>query len=292
VDPTDKLLFGVNIPTSAAPGVDPVASAVSAERLAFDFISSSDHPGGTRPVYETWTMLTWIAASTTRIRVASRVLGVPYRNPAMLAKMAESFARLSSGRLILGLGGGSADDEHRAFGLGVRSPREKTTGLEEAVTIIRGLWSQPGFSFKGEIYSTDAADIEPKPEQPIPIWLGTFAPRSLALTGRLADGWIPSLGYARSDELLSMRQRVLGAAVDAGRDPSEITCVVNAEVVVDGGVKGRDSLVAGSPEEVAERLGAFLDGGFSGLNFMLEGSALAEQMERVGAEVIPQLRAR
>src|SRR5437588_11461413 len=112
---SNGILLGVNIPTSAAAGADPVAAARHAEELGFDFVSSSDHPGGTSPNFETWTMLSWIAATTSRVHVATRVLGVPYRNPAMVAKMAETLARLSRGRLILGLGGGSADDEHRAF---------------------------------------------------------------------------------------------------------------------------------------------------------------------------------
>src|SRR5438067_13237291 len=120
--------FGLSIAPSVLPGTDPVASARMAEGLGFDFVSASDHPCGTDPTYETWTMLSWVAAATTRIRVATRVLGVPYRNPAMVAKMAETFDRLSGGRLILGLGGGSADDEHRAFGLGVRSQQQKSVG--------------------------------------------------------------------------------------------------------------------------------------------------------------------
>src|SRR5947208_12139430 len=100
--------------------------------------------------------------------MASRVLGIPYRAPAMVAKMAETLNRLSGGRLILGLGGGASDDEFRAFGLGVPSPAEKTQGLEEAITIIRGLWSEPAFTYEGRRYHTDAADVEPKPDHRIP----------------------------------------------------------------------------------------------------------------------------
>src|SRR5439155_27087875 len=77
------LLFGLNVSTSAAPGADPVAAARAAEALGFDFVSASDHPAGTQPPYETWTMLAWIAAGTSTIRVATRVLGVPFRSPAM-----------------------------------------------------------------------------------------------------------------------------------------------------------------------------------------------------------------
>src|SRR5207244_12528316 len=110
---------------------------------------SSDHPCGSSPTHETWTLLCFIAAATSRIRIATRVLGVPYRPPPMVAKMAETLQRLSGGRLILGLGGGSADDEHRALGLGVRSPREKVDGLEEAVRIIRGLWTERALTSEG-----------------------------------------------------------------------------------------------------------------------------------------------
>src|SRR5919198_6664926 len=103
--------FGLNISTTADQGADPVGDAKRAEELGFDFVSSSDHPGTSSPNYETWTMLSWIAASTSRIGIATRVLGVPFRPPALLAKMAATLDALSGGRLILGLGGGSGDDE-------------------------------------------------------------------------------------------------------------------------------------------------------------------------------------
>jgi alkanesulfonate monooxygenase SsuD/methylene tetrahydromethanopterin reductase-like flavin-dependent oxidoreductase (luciferase family) len=283
--------FGLNIPTSAGAGADPVAAAVRAEEFGFDFISCSDHPAGINPTYETWTMLCFIAAATSRIRIATRVLGVPYRAPAMVAKMAETLDRLSAGRLILGLGSGSADDEHRAFGLGVRTPRDKTDGLEEAIRIIRGLWSDRSFTFAGRLYQTEAADLEPKPAHHIPIWLGTFAPRALAVTGRYADGWIPSLGYATPDEVVVMRERVLTAARQAGRDPAEITCAYNIEVRVDERADGGEAVVAGAPQAVVSRLQSFVDLGFSAFNFMLSGSDSQEQAARLASEVIPVLRA-
>jgi alkanesulfonate monooxygenase SsuD/methylene tetrahydromethanopterin reductase-like flavin-dependent oxidoreductase (luciferase family) len=282
--------FGLNIPTSVDPATDPVAAAVKAEALGYDFVSSSDHPGGSSPNYETWTTLCFIAAATTRIRVATRVLGVPYRAPAMVAKMAETLDRLSGGRLILGLGGGSGDDEHRAFGLGVRSPRDKTDGLEEAVKIIRGLWTERSFTFAGRLYRTDTAELEPKPQRPIPIWLGTFASRALAVTGRLADGWIPSLGYAPPDEVVVLRERVLEAAEKAGRDPAEITCAYNIEVRVDGGSPSRSAVVSGPPDAVAEQIIGFVELGFSVFNFMLDAEDADEQAERLAGEVIPAVR--
>jgi alkanesulfonate monooxygenase SsuD/methylene tetrahydromethanopterin reductase-like flavin-dependent oxidoreductase (luciferase family) len=285
-----EIRFGVNVSTSAAAGTDPARAARRAEELGFDFVSSSDHPGGSDPSYETWTMLCWMAAATERIHIASRVLGVPFRAPALLAKMAETLDRLSGGRLMLGLGGGSGDEEFRAFGLGVPSPKEKTDGLEEAVTIIRGLWSQADFTFDGRRYSVEGATIEPRPARGIPIWLGTFAPRSLAVTGRLADGWIPSLGYAPPDKVEEMRQRILDAAVAAGRDPSEITCALNVEVRLDEPGES-DSVIAGTADEVAERLLGFVELGFSAFNFMLTAPDEEAQAEQLATEVLPAVRA-
>jgi len=284
------LLFGLNVSPSAAPGADPVALARRAEELGFDFVSASDHPCGDQPTYETWTMLAWIAAHTSRIRVATRVLGMPYRHPPMVAKMAETLDRLSGGRLILGLGGGYSDEEFRAFGLGVPSPRDKVDGLAEAITIIRGLWSQPEFSFAGRRYRTVAAELEPKPGHRIPLWLGTFGDRALAVTGRLADGWIPSLGHASAEQLTAMRRRVLAAASEAGRDPGEITCALNVQVRVDEHARAGQSVLGGPPGAVAGELAGFLRAGFTALNFITAGPA-DEQAERLAREVLPELTA-
>jgi alkanesulfonate monooxygenase SsuD/methylene tetrahydromethanopterin reductase-like flavin-dependent oxidoreductase (luciferase family) len=286
------IVIGLSVSTAAVPGADPVAAARAAEDLGFDFVSASDHLHGRRPTYEPWTMLSWIAAATSRVRVATRVLGVPYRPPAVLAKMAETFDRLSGGRLILGLGGGAVDEEFRAFGLPARSPRDKVDGLEETVRIARGMWSRPGFSFEGRLYRTDGADLEPKPDRRIPIWLGTYGDRALALTGRLADGWIPSLGYAPPERVVAMRERVLAAAVAAGRDPGEITCAYNVGVRVDDrAAAGPDaSVVVGAAGAVTERLLGFSSLGFDAFSLVPVGPGEQEQAERLGREVVPALR--
>jgi alkanesulfonate monooxygenase SsuD/methylene tetrahydromethanopterin reductase-like flavin-dependent oxidoreductase (luciferase family) len=285
------LRFGVDVPTSAAPGADPVAAAQAAERLGFDFVSASDHPCGTRPSFELWTMLTWIAAATTRISVASRVLAVPLRTPAMIAKAAESLDRLSGGRLILGLGGGYADAEFRAFGLPVPTPREKVDGLAEAIGIIRGLWAEPGFSYPGRIYHTEAADLEPKPAHHIPIWLGTYGDRALGVTGRLADGWIPSLGFAAPDRLPAMRERVLAAARAAGRLPQQVTCVLNVSVRVGDRATADPDAVTGPAGQVADELTRLAAVGFTAFNLMPIGLDRDEQLHRLATEVLPAVRA-
>jgi probable F420-dependent oxidoreductase len=285
------LLFGINVSTSAAPGADPLADARRAEELGFDFVSVSDHLHGRDPTHETWTMLSWIAAGTSRIRVASRVLAVPYRNPAVTAKMAATLDRLSGGRLILGMGGGYSDEEFHAFGLGEPSPRDKVDGMEDAIRIARGLWSERSFTFQGRRYRTDRAELEPKPDRRIPIWLGTYGDRALAATGRLADGWIPSLGFALPERVQVMRDRILAAARKAGREPEEITCVYNLEVRVDERADPDPSVVSGPSGAVAERMIGFLDLGFTAMNLMPTGSGQDEQAERLAREVIPEVRA-
>jgi probable F420-dependent oxidoreductase len=285
------LLFGINVSTSAAPGADPLADARKAEELGFDFVSASDHLHGTDPTHETWTMLSWIAAGTSRIRVASRVLAVPYRNPAVTAKMAATLDRLSGGRLILGMGGGYSDEEFRAFGLGEPSPRDKVDGMEDAIRIARGLWSERSFTFQGRRYRTDRAELEPKPERRIPIWLGTYGDRALAATGRLADGWIPSLGFAPPERVPGMRDRILAAARESGREPEEITCVYNLEVRVIERADPDPSVVSGPSGAVAERMIGFLELGFTAMNLMPTGSGQDEQAERLAREVIPEVRA-
>ena len=286
-----QLLLGVDIPAGADRESDPVADARHAERLGFDFVSANDHPEGTQPTHETWTMLTWIAAATSRITVASRVLGVPYRSPAIVAKMAATLDGLSGGRLILGLGGGYSDHEFKALGLRVPTPREKIDGLEEAIRITLGLWSESAFTFEGRYFHTVAAELEPKPSRRIPIWVGTYGPRALAVTGRLADGWIPSFDSAPPERIPAMREIILNTARQAGRNPEEITFAYNIEVRIGAGGTPDPGIVSGSPDEVAERLAALIPLGVGAINLKPVGPDRSSQVEQLGVEVLPVLRA-
>lgn len=278
-----RLIVGVGISTSAAPGADPLAEAVAAEDLGYDFVSASDHPVGL-PTYETPTLLTWIAARTTRIGVATRVLGTPFRRPAMVAKAAESLQRLSGGRLILGLGGGHSDDEIRALGGPVPTPRQKVDGLADAITIMRGAWRGDQFSHDGSEYGVSTLTVAPTPVAPIPIWLGTYGPRALAVTGRLADGWIPSLDYAPPEQIPAMLDRIRAAAVEAGREPTAVRAIYNVPIRLGDGTD--DGAVGGSAADVVERLRGFVELGFTGFNLQ----PAQGQVEAVAHEVLPALR--
>jgi alkanesulfonate monooxygenase SsuD/methylene tetrahydromethanopterin reductase-like flavin-dependent oxidoreductase (luciferase family) len=173
----------------------------------------------------------------------------------------------------------------------VPSPRAKIDGLEEAVRIVRGLWSEAAFSFSGRYHRTDAADLEPKPEHHIPIWLGTQGPRALAVTGRVADGWIPSLYLAPPERIPEMRSTIFTAAEAAGRNPDDIELIYNVEVRVGGRGNLPAHVVAGDAEEVAEYLAGFTRLGFTGMNLMPVGEGFEEQVEQLGRNVVPALRA-
>ncbi|WP_051951872.1 LLM class flavin-dependent oxidoreductase [Actinacidiphila yeochonensis] len=272
-------------------GPDPdqlVEEARHAERLGFDLFAISDHLHGGRPTWEPWTALSFLAAATERITVATDVLGLPYRSPAVLAKMAETLDRLSGGRLVLGLGNGGYDAEFAAFGLAVRTPGQKVAALEEAVRLITSLWRQPSTTFDGRHFTARDARIEPRPEAAIPVWLGTYGPRALAVTGRLADGWLPSLQRMDLERAAELRRQVRDAASGAGRDPDAVTCACNVQVVLDDRSGPRPRAVAGSSEAVAEQLLAVVRAGFT---FPVAfGLDRAEVRERFATEVVPLVR--
>ncbi len=219
-----------------------------------------------------------------------RVLGVPFRAPALVAKAAESLDRLSGGRLLLGLGAGGDDSEFRALGLPVRTPAEKVRGLEETVRIVRGLWSEPSLTHRGTIYHTEDAKLEPKPAHRIPIWLGTFGERALEVTGRVADGWIPSRGYVPDEALPAMRARVIVAAGQAGRDPADLTCALNTQVTVDDRHGRHPDEFTGPPAKIVDSVRRYAGLGFTAFNFIPAGDDPAGQVSRLAAEVLPALR--
>lgn len=281
--------IGINLSTSSDTGNDPAAAAVRAEELGYDFVCVSDHLHGTHPTYETWTMLTWMAAATSRIQVVSNVLGLPYRSPAVLAKMAETLDRLSDGRLVMGLGAGGWDAEFSAFGLPVRTPKEKVDGLEDALRILRGLWREPTFTFHGPVYSVQDAELEPKPVRPVPVWVGGFGPRSLRVIGRLADGWLPSMPVVPPEEVAAKRVVIRDAAEAAGRDPDALTYAYNVTVLLGPGAVD-DRAIGGSPAQVTDRIGELVQAlGLDAVNVSFAGPG-RDQAEVFAADVLPHLR--
>ena len=247
--------FGVFITPEATER--PLRVAALADELGFDVLGIQDHPYQRR-FFDTWTLLAAIAMRTERIRLFPDVANLPLRPPAMLAKAAATLDILSGGRLELGLGAGGFWDAIRAYDGPARTAGESVSALDEAIQVIRLLWSgQHGIKFEGEFYHLRGAHSGPVPAHPVGIWLGARKPRMLSLIGRLADGWVPSYGYLKEPELLEGNGRIDQAAQAAGREPAAIRRVLNAGFMEAGQLVdlvvnvGMDTfLVADEPEEM------------------------------------------
>ena len=221
--------FGVFITPVATE--QPLELARIADDLGFDVLGVQDHPYQRR-FFDTWTLLTAMAMRTEHITVFPDVVNLPLRPPAMLAKAAATLDILSGGRVELGLGAGGFWDAIKAYGGPVRTPGESVSAVEEAIQVIRLLWSgQHGIRFDGKLYPLAGAHSGPVPKHPIGIWIGGYKPRMLSVIGRLADGWVPSLGYLKPPDLLEGNRRIDEAATAAGRDPRSIRRVLNAGFV-------------------------------------------------------------
>jgi len=219
--------FGVFLTPDATQPGRRLELAILADELGFDLIGVQDHPYQRR-FLDTWTLLTAIAMRTKTIQVFPDVANLPLRPPAILAKAAASLDLLSGGRLELGLGAGGAWDAIKAIGGPVRTPGESVAAVEEAIQVIQLMWSgDRNVRFDGKFYQLAGVQTGPKPLHPIGIWLGAYRPRMLALIGRAADGWVPSLGYVQPADLLEGNRRIDEAAAAAGRNPRAIRRLLN-----------------------------------------------------------------
>jgi alkanesulfonate monooxygenase SsuD/methylene tetrahydromethanopterin reductase-like flavin-dependent oxidoreductase (luciferase family) len=202
---------------------------VAADRAGLDLVGVQDHPYQRR-FFDTWTLLAYVAARTERITLLPDVINLPLRQPAVLAKAAASLDVLSGGRVELGLGAGAFWEGVEAMGGPRRTPGESVEALSEAMQIMRSfLDMDQSVRLEGAHYRAAGAKPGPPPLHRIGLWVGAYGPRMLRLTGRLGDGWLPSIGgsYLPQDEVPE-RQRVIDeAARRAGRDPSEIVRAAN-----------------------------------------------------------------
>ena len=172
-----------------------------ADELGFHSVANYDHFYGltdmAAPTHEGWTSLAAMACVVSRARVGCMVTGVTYRHPAVVAKMAVTVDHISGGRLDFGLGAGWHEEEHRGYGLEFPSPGVRVEMLDEALTIIRRLWTEDVVSFEGRHYRLQDALANPKPLQKPhpPIVIGGEKPKMLRVIARHADEWnVPSHG--------------------------------------------------------------------------------------------------
>ena len=228
-------------------GTDPIAVrdyAQAAEELGYDFLVTADHvlgadrerypdligPYGHRAaIHEPLVLFGFLAAVTSRLRLITNVLILPQRQTALVAKQAAEIDLLSGGRLILGVGNGWNHVEYEALGEDFHTRGRR---LDEQVRLIRRLWTQPLVTFEERFHQVRDAGIHPRPERPIPIWMGGMAQRVLERIGRLADGWSPRLVSDDLDHALAdmqrRRERIEAAAREAGRDPSTLALLLRA----------------------------------------------------------------
>ena len=285
------LLFGTFITPLAQPANHAVDLAVIAERAGLDLATFQDHPY--QPAFlDTWTLLAYAASHTQRIHLSGNVLNLPLRQPAVLARSAASLDRLSGGRFELGIGAGGFWDAIAAMGGRRLTPGQSVEALDEAIQIIRAIWNtdeRGGVRINGTYYQVNGAKRGPAPAHTIGIWVGGYKPRMLRLTGRVADGWLPTLSYVPGGpaELAEMNEYIDEGAASAGRDPSKVRRLLN--IAGQFTPSGR-SLLNGPPKQWAEELADIaLTYGISA--FILAADD-AESIELFGAEVVPATRER
>jgi alkanesulfonate monooxygenase SsuD/methylene tetrahydromethanopterin reductase-like flavin-dependent oxidoreductase (luciferase family) len=280
--------FGLFLIPEAATYPDLLRQVEAAERGGLDLIGIQDHPYQRR-FLDAFALIAGLLARTERLRFFPDVANLPLRPPPMLAKAAASLDVMSGGRFELGLGAGAFWEGIAAMGGPLRSPGESVAALEEAIEILRRTWSgERSVTFEGEHYTVRGFHPGPPPAHPIGIWLGAYKPRMLALTGRAADGWVPSLGSSSLETIAEMRRRVDDAATAAGRDPRAIRRVLNVGgTIADGPARAR---LHGPPAHWIETLTGFVSElGFDAFVFWPEDDVL-RQVERFAAEVVPGVR--
>jgi hypothetical protein len=231
-----ELVFG----TFLTPAVDTpdrvIALAQLTEQVGLDLVTFQDHPYQPR-LMDAWTLLSVVAAQTQRVKVSTNVANLPLRHPVVLARSVATLDLITGGRVELGLGAGGFLDAVAANAGPRLTTGQSITALEEAIAIIREVWAPGagGIRLAGKHYTMAGAKRGPAPAHDVSIWLGAYKPRMLALTGRLADGWLPSSGYAGPEELAAMNKLIDEAAVDAGRDPAAVRRLYNISGQFNGG---------------------------------------------------------
>ena len=221
------VLFGANVDPLSQPVGRSLHQATVIDRLGLDLLTIQDHPYQ-HAFDDTWTLLTFLAARTTSVTLVPTVISLPLRPPAVLAKAAATLDRLSGSRVQLGLGAGALWDPIAAMGGPRRQPAEAVAALREAIDVVRAMWSgERSVRVQGDFYGLAGVHPGPAPSRSLGLWLGSYGPRMLALTGASADGWLPSHAYLGLDALPAAVARIDTAAAEAGRDPAALRKVYN-----------------------------------------------------------------
>lgn len=299
-----RFIFWTN---NGQPWDDIVAGACHAEATGWDGVYVVDHfmPNAedtSGPMHEGWTLVSALAALVPRVDIGVLVTGNTYRHPAVLAKMAATADHVSGGRIVLGLGAGWQENEHRAYGIEFSTVKGRLDRLDEACEVITSLFANPTTTFSGEHYQLVDAPLEPKPvRSPLPLLIGGGGEkRTMRIAAKYADRW----NVWGTPDTLRHKNAVLDRhCEDLGRDPSEITRSAQGLLfVMDDEASaakmrerdiGRAALV-GTPDQLVEIVAEYRDAGVDELivpDFTLPaGAAKHEVMDRFIETVGPPLR--
>lgn len=210
-----------------------------ADELGLDLVGLQDHPYQRR-FLDTFMLMPVLLAATEHISVFPDVANLPLRGAAMLAKSAASLDVMFPGRFRLGIGAGGFPEAVAAMGGPRLRPGEAVDAFEEAVHVIRMLWSgERGLRYEGRHHRLAGVHSGPVPVSDIEIWTGAGGPRMLEITGRLCDGWIPSFPRVKPEELASSHRIIDEAARAVGRDPAAVRRVYNLSGTIRPGPVGR-----------------------------------------------------
>jgi F420-dependent oxidoreductase-like protein len=289
-----------------------VEVALLAEQLGFDSIWVYDHFHNVpRPaheaVFECWTTIAAISQRTTRIRLGQMVGCNSYRNPALLAKITATVDVISGGRLDWGIGAGWYENEYRAYGYDFPKPKDRIGMLRETVEIARSMWTEPETTYRGRYYELVRANCDPKPLQSPhpPVWIGGGGEQlTLRVVAKLAD--CSNFG-GKPDEWAHKRDVLRNHCAAVGRDPDAIRMTWSPEVFIrsteaEVAAAGTRSLWAepveswragnlvGTPEQVAEKVAAYVALGCGGFIPWCADYPDTESMELLAREVMPNFR--
>jgi F420-dependent oxidoreductase-like protein len=292
---------------------DVLAAALKAEECGYDAFFRSDHylrmtPGDPLPgPTDAWITLAGLARETSRIRLGTLVSPATFRLPSVLAISVAQVDAMSGGRIELGLGTGWFEAEHRAYAIPFPGVKERFDVFEEQLEIVTGLWTTPvgkTFSFAGGHYTLADSPALPKPVQdPVPLIVGGGGPRRTpTLAARFATEF--NTGFETPEIVAERFERVRATCREIGRDPAELTYSVALETLVgrddaevrrradrvgvDPGERAANGLV-GTPNQVAERIGAYAEAGATRVYLQIWDLADLDHVELVAAEVMPRL---
>jgi len=288
--------------------------ATTAEALGFDGFFRSDHylkmgdgdgqPGPT----DAWATLAALAVETSRIRLGTLVTCATFRLPGPLAIAVAQVDEMSGGRVEFGIGAGWFDAEHRAYGVPFPPLKERFDRFEEQLAIITGLWETPEgktFSFDGRYYAVTDSPGLPKPAQrprPPVIVGGAGRRRTPAIAARYADEF--NANFVAPAEAAGLYSRVKDACRAEGRDPASMTFTVahtvccgkdDADLRRRAAAIGRDpdqlrtGAIAGSPEEIVDRIGQYAEAGASTVYLQVLDLGDLAHLELLAAEVLPRV---